>query len=121
MSPKRLFNSFKDAGRGLKYAFLHEQNFRIQIFLALIVVILTLIFPLKAWEIILLILLTITVLTVELLNTALEYFADLLKPRLHHYVSIVKDIMAGAVLISSLGALAIGLIVFLPHFIGLLK
>lgn len=121
MSIKRLLKSFADAFRGLKYAFLHEQNFRIQIFLALVVVVFTFIFPLKIWEIILLILLVITVLTVELLNTALEYFADLLKPRLHHYVSVVKDIMAAAVLISSLGALVIGLIIFLPHFIGLLK
>lgn len=121
MSLKRLLKSFVDAFHGLKYAFWHEQNFRIQIFLAFIVVALTLIFPLKIWEIIILILLIVAVLTVELLNTVLEYFADLLKPRLHHYVLVIKDMMAGAVLISSLGALAIGLIIFLPHFIALLK
>ncbi|MBI5221633.1 MAG: diacylglycerol kinase [Candidatus Magasanikbacteria bacterium] len=121
MSIRRLLRSFRDACRGLRFAFLHEQNFRIQLFLALVVVVLTFVFSLKVWEIILLILLIMTVLTVELLNTSLEYFADLLKPRLSHYVSVIKDIMAAAVLISSLGASAIGLIIFLPHFIGLLK
>lgn len=121
MSISRLIKSFTDAFRGLKFTFSHEQNFRIQLFLALVVIVFALVFPLKVWEVILLILLIVTVLTVELLNTALEYFADLLKPRLHHYVFVIKDIMAGAVLISSVGALAIGLIIFLPHFIALLK
>jgi undecaprenol kinase len=61
------------------------------------------------------------VLAMELLNTALEYFTDLLKPRLHHYVLVIKDTMAAAVLITSLGALIIGLIIFIPHFIRLIK
>ncbi len=121
MSLKRLLKSFKDAFRGLEYAFWHEQNFRIQSFLGLVVLALTLVFPLRTWEIVILILLVVAVLTVELLNTALEYFADLLKPRLNHYVFVIKDLMAGAVLISSIGALAIGLIIFLPHFLALLK
>ena len=118
---KRFFDSFKDAGRGLKYTFDHEQNFRIQVLLALVVLVLTFVFPLKVWEVILLIILVMTVLTVELFNTALEYMTDLLKPRLHHYVLVVKDVMAAAVLVSSIGALVVGLIIFLPHFISLLK
>lgn len=121
MSVKSLFKSFSSAFAGLKHTFKHEQNFRLQILGSLIVLIATAIFPLKIWEIILVILLLVAVLTMELLNTALEYFADLLKPRLHHYVLVIKDIMAAAVLITSLGALIIGLIIFVPHFIGLIK
>lgn len=121
MSVKILFNSFSAAFAGLKHTFNHEQNFRLQILIALIVLIATFIFPLKVWEVILVILLLVSVLVMELLNTALEYFADLLKPRLHHYVLVIKDIMAAAVLITSLGALVIGLIIFVPHFLGLLK
>ncbi|EKD43727.1 MAG: diacylglycerol kinase [uncultured bacterium] len=121
MSVKNLFNSFYSAFAGLKHTFKHEQNFRLQILLASIVLVVTFVFPLKIWEVILVILLLVAVLVMELLNTALEYFADLLKPRLHHYVLVIKDIMAGAVLITSLGAFIIGLIIFVPHFIGLLK
>lgn len=121
MSVKRFVDSFADAGRGLKYTFNHEQNFRIQIFLAIVVVFLTFIFPLKVWEIILLIVLVMTVLMVELVNTAIEHLTDLLKPRLHHYVLVVKDVMAAAVLVCSFGALVVGLIIFMPHFISLLK
>ena len=121
MSLKNLFKSFAAAWRGLKHAFRNEQNFRLQILAAILVLIAAFIFPLKNWEFILVILLLTLVLTMELLNTALEYFTDLLKPRLHHYVLAIKDIMAAAVFLSSLGALIIGLIIFLPHFIGLLK
>ncbi len=121
MPVKSLFKSFSSAFAGLKHTFKHEQNFRLQILSAILVLIATAIFPLKVWEVILVILLLVAVLAMELLNTALEYFADLLKPRLHHYVLVIKDIMAAAVLITSLGALIIGLIIFLPHFIGLIK
>ncbi len=121
MSAKNLFRSFVNAGRGLEYTFKHEQNFRIQILAGILVLLAALIFPLKIWEVILVILLLVAVLTMELLNTAMEYFTDLLKPRLHHYVLVIKDIMAAAVLVASLGALIIGLIIFLPYFIQLVK
>ena len=121
MSLKRLLKSFIDAMRGFKHVFKSEQNFRLQILCSIIVVTATVYFPLKTWEIILVILMMVGVLAMELLNTALEYFADLLKPRLNHYVFIVKDIMAAAVFTTAIGAVVIGLIIFLPHFINLAK
>ena len=120
-SIKRLAKSFRDALRGLAFVFKSEQNFRIQILIAVIIMAAAAFFPLKAWEIILLMLLILLVLLVEILNTAIEYFNDLLKPRLHHYVFIIKDIMAGAVLLTSVVALMIGIIIFLPYFVNSLK
>ena len=118
MMLKRLIGSFKDAGHGLRYAFSREQNFRLQIFVAFIVLVCMVVFPLKNWEIILLILLVMMVLTMELLNTAMEQFSDLLKPRLHDYVFVIKDIMAAAVLITSIGSGIVGLIILLPYFLS---
>lgn len=118
---KRFFKSFVDAGRGLRHVFNQEQNFRIQIVIACIVVGLIIYFPLRVWEIILLIILIMMVLTMELLNTAFERFTDLFKPRIHPYVGFVKDIMAGAVLLTSLGAFIVGFMIFEPHFMSLLK
>ena len=77
--------------------------------------------PLRTWEIVVLILLVVMVLTMEILNTALENFSDLFKPRVHPYVGVVKDLMAGSVLITALGALIVGSIILLPHFLGLFK
>jgi diacylglycerol kinase len=113
----RLFTSFKDAFEGVRYAFFHEPNFRIQIFFGLLAMLLAVIFPLKGSERLLIVILTFMVLVIELLNTAIEKFIDLLKPRLHHYAKIVKDVMAGAVFLTVLGAVIVGLIIFIPYFI----
>jgi diacylglycerol kinase (ATP) len=58
--------------------------------------------------------------TAEALNTALEYLTDLASPDYHPLAGRAKDVAAGAVLISALGAAAIGLIVFGPHLLKLL-
>ena len=115
MSLRRLLKSFADAMCGLSHVFKSEQNFRIQVLLGFFVFIAAAYFPLHSWEVILLILLTLLVLLVEILNTAFEHFSDLLKPRLHHYVGVVKDIMAGAVLLTSVVAVAVGVIIFYPY------
>ncbi|OGH68964.1 MAG: hypothetical protein A3I29_03090 [Candidatus Magasanikbacteria bacterium RIFCSPLOWO2_02_FULL_44_11] len=121
MSSGQFIKSFIYAWRGLKFVFKAEQNFRVQSFAALLVFVAIFYFPLAPWETVLLILLVIMVLTIELLNTALERFTDLLKPRLSYHVETIKDIMAAAVLLTSLAAVIIGSIILGPHFIGLIK
>lgn len=121
MSFKQLGKSFMHAMRGLVYVFKNEQNFRIHTLLTVITVATIYFFPLFTWERVLVIILIVMVLTMELLNTALERFADLLKPRLNYYVGTIKDIMAAAVLITSVGALIIGILILWPHFMTLFK
>lgn len=121
LSIGRLVKSFSDAFRGIVYVFKNEQNFRIQITVGILILWAIFYFPLRTWETILLILLTIMVLTMELVNSALEHFADIFKPRLHPFVGTIKDIMAGATLLTSLGAFIIGYIILSPYFISLFK
>jgi diacylglycerol kinase len=117
----RLAKSFVYAGRGLKHVFKSEQNFRIQIISGLIVLVAACVLPLQTWERILVMLLVLLVLLVEILNTVFEYVTDLLKPRLHHYVYVIKDIMAGAVLLTSFVALVVGFVIFFPYLENLVK
>jgi diacylglycerol kinase (ATP) len=49
------------------------------------------------------------VITAELVNTALEHLVDHLHPAIHPTIKIVKDCAAAAVLVASLGALAIAI------------
>ncbi len=51
----------------------------------------------------------------EALNTSLELLADVTSPEFHPLVEKAKDVAAGAVLISSIGAAIIGLIVIIPY------
>lgn len=117
----RLLKSFSYALRGLVLTFKQEQNFRIQIIIGLVVIAAAAYFPLRGWELVIMIALIMAVLVMELLNTAVEHFIDLLKPRLHHYVSTIKDIMAGAVFLTALGAAVIGILIFYPHLVNLFK
>jgi len=57
--------------------------------------------------------------TAEALNTAFESLCDVASPEFHPLVERAKNIAAGAVLISALGAFAIGLLVFLPKLLAL--
>jgi|SRR3989344_1263758 len=115
LSLRRLIRSFTDAFAGLRHVFRSEQNFRIQLLVGILVFAAAIYLPLRNWEVVLIILLVLLVLLVEILNTVFEYFSDLLKPRLHHYVRVIKDVMAGAVLLTSLTALTVGIIIFYPY------
>lgn len=53
--------------------------------------------------------------TAEALNTALELLADAATKEFHPLVGQAKDVAAGAVLVTAIGALIIGVIVFWPH------
>jgi diacylglycerol kinase (ATP) len=54
----------------------------------------------------------------EALNTALEALSDAAVPEHSPHIAIAKDVAAGAVLLASLGAAAVGLLVFVPHVLA---
>ena len=57
--------------------------------------------------------------TAEALNTAFEFLADAASPEFHPLVKHAKDVAAGAVLISAVGAVVIGVMVLGPHLLAL--
>jgi len=111
----RFGKSLKNAIRGLKHVVQHERNFRIELVVAAVVLIAIIYLDLKNWEAVVLILMIMWVLTTELINTVVERVVDILKPRIHPYAKLIKDIMATVVLIASLVALLVGFIIFLPY------
>jgi len=112
---RRFGKSLRHASRGFKYVLSNERNFQIEIAISFIVLMMVWIFKVKNWEAIILILIIMFVLIFELINTVVERVVDILKPRVHPYAKLVKDLMAAAVLISSIMAVVIGLIIFLPY------
>lgn len=112
---RRFALSFRYAFRGLWYAFKTEQNVRIHLLASLLVIILMVYFQVQLWQAIILVLVMCTVLTLELINTIFEKMVDILRPRIHYYVQVIKDIMAAAVLIFSIGAIIIGILIFAPY------
>ena len=113
---RTILKSFRYAWRGFCYAYKNEQSFRIQFFVSIIVIFLMIIFRVTVLEAIILVLVMVMVLVLELINTVFEQLSDILKPRVHSYVEVIKDVTAAAVLVASVAALAVGLLIFLPYF-----
>ena len=112
MRKRSLFAAFVDAGDGVFHAFLEQPNFRIQLALALIAVLLGawLRFGPVQW---LVLMLTIGfVLAAELFNTCLEHVVDLIQPDSHPLARSAKHAGAAAVLVASIAAAAIGVALY---------
>ncbi len=108
--------SLKHSIRGIGLVLKRENSFRIQTAVGVAVLVAVIVLPLEIWQRILLILMTAAVAVLEILNTVFERLSDVLKPRLHPLVKEIKDMMAGAVLITSCTAATIGILIFLSFF-----
>jgi len=110
-----LKRSFSHAIRGLSRVAGEEQSFRIQTGAAAVVVVLMFALDVRPPEKALLLLAIAMVLVLELVNSIFERIADMMQPRVHHYVADIKDIMAGAVLVASAASAFIGAVIFWPY------
>jgi diacylglycerol kinase (ATP) len=110
-----LFSSFRYAWMGISYAFQTQRNFRIHTFVGSIAIGLGLWLGLSRVEMTVIMLTIGLVLSMELLNTALEAVVDLtVKQTYHELAKIAKDCAAAAVLISALAALGVAVCLILP-------
>ena len=114
-----LFKSFQYSARGIVRVALTQRSFRIQLLIFVLTVIAGFIFHISNTEWLFIILISGMVLSLEMINTALESIIDLMIEEYRIHVRHIKDITAGAVLVSSLVALIGGLIIFIPHFLAL--
>lgn len=105
--------------RGIRHAGSTEKNFQLEIIAAVLVLLLMYLLPVTQEEIAILVLVIAGVLVVELVNTAVERVVDMLKPRVHPYARIAKDVMAAASLVASIGAVVVGFIILAPYIVRL--
>ena len=119
LSGKRLKKSFHYAHRGLERVIKEEQNFALELSIAIVIIILAILSKFKAVEWAVLVLTISLVLLTEVFNSAVERVSDLLKPRLDIYVKEIKDIMAGAVFLAASTAVVVGIFLFGPRVIKL--
>lgn len=112
---KQFTKSFVCALRGLVYILKNEKNFQNELAISFIVILAMFYFQVTRMETVALVLVIVGVLIMELLNTVVERVVDILKPRIHPYARLIKDLMAAIVLISAIFSVIIGLIIFLPY------
>ena len=111
---------------GLRYSFAgirlawRQANFRFHVGSAVVVLILSWTLHISLLELALVVFAVGLVFTAEVFNTALEEFCNHVTPEEHVNIAKIKDLAAAAVLISSVSALIVGCIVFIPHLITLI-
>jgi len=93
---------------GVIWAAKTQRHMRYHFTAAIAVLLVALFFQVSIVELILLSLAATLVLFAELVNTALEVVVDLVSPEYHPLARRAKDVAAGAVLVSSCGAIVIG-------------
>ena len=103
--------SFDHAYRGLIYAVRTQRNMRFHVVVAALVLVASLFLGVSKFELAVLVLVIVAVFITEMFNTALEFAVDLVTKEYHPLAKLSKDVSAGAVLVSSVGAVLVGYLI----------
>ncbi len=118
-SERSWWRSFIYAWAGIAYAWRTQRNFRVEVVIGALAITLGILLNVNLASILVMIAL---VLTLEMVNTALEALVDLSSPTYHPLAKIAKDVAAGAVLMASCISVLVGIAVLLEpslRFLGL--
>ncbi len=121
-SLEKRVESFKYALNGLKIVFIEEHNARIHLIVSLIVIACGFIFHISTVEWIIICFAIGLVISMEIINSAIENLSDFVSPEHHKLIKKVKDLSAAAVLVCTISSVVIGILIFLPkiaHLFGL--
>jgi diacylglycerol kinase len=111
----RFLRSFVHGFVGFAHAFRSEQNLRIHVVIAAVVIAAGFFFGLAAWEWVAVTFCIGLVIAAECMNTSLERLADRISLERHPLLKQAKDASAAAVLVLAMMSATVGLIVFVPH------
>ena len=112
MQQQNLASSFNAAIEGFVYVFKSQRNMRLHFLMGLFAMLLGILLNFTYIEVMVLCLTIAFVLFADMFNTAIEYTVNLVSQEYHPLARIVKDIGAGAVLLSAMTAVVIGYILF---------
>lgn len=110
----RLIKSFGYAWQGVKYCFCYEKNFRVQLCIAIIAFTGGFYFRISSHEWLTILFCSTLVLSLEMINTTIEKLSNEVSQSFNSVIKQVKDVAAGAVLLSSIVSFIVGIIIFLP-------
>ena len=119
-SLRAFLKSFVYAAEGIAHGFRTQRNMRVELLIALIVVAAGIFFRITPVEWAVVFVCIGLVLAAELINTVTELAVDLLTQEYHPMAKLAKDAGAGAVLVTALASVAVGVAIFGPRLWRLL-
>ncbi len=102
---------------GFRTVWREENNFRIEVIVAVFVLLAVIAFRFSYGESAIVILAIALVLGGEIVNTAMEDLCNKVEPKQDHDIGKIKDTMAAFVLLSAFGSVVLGLLTFAHHFL----
>lgn len=121
MKPTRFIDSLNCAIDGVLYAARTQKHMRNHFIVAMVVLIVSLFLRVTAVEFTLLAISISFVLFAELMNTAVEAVVDMVTTEFHPVAKIAKDVAAGSVLLSVVGAVVTGYVILSAYIFPLYK
>ena len=115
-----IINKLKSVGyafKGMLILIRTEASIQIQILITIIVTIAGFYFEISKTEWMAQLGMIGLVMSIEGINTAIEYIADFVHPEHHHKIGLIKDVAAGAVFIASIVAVIMAGIIYIPKFL----
>ncbi|MBP9716990.1 MAG: diacylglycerol kinase family protein [Candidatus Levybacteria bacterium] len=100
---------------GIKIATKYNRNIRIHFIIAILVFLSCFILKMPLSDVAIIGMIILLVISVEIINTAIEEIVDLVTKDYKEEAKIAKDVSAGMVLIVAVGSIAVGILVFTPH------
>lgn len=116
---QKIIRAISYALNGLRFAFVNERNFKIEVACAFITIMLGFVIRISIASWLIIILNIGFVLTAELFNTAIEKLSDIVCKDFNPLIKIIKDISAAAVIVAVLIAFVSGLVIFIPSILKL--
>ncbi|MCK8490858.1 MULTISPECIES: diacylglycerol kinase family protein [Spirosoma] len=108
---RKVWRSFGFAGQGIVDLFRYENNAKVHLLIAALVVVVGLCLQISRLEWAVILTLIGLVWAAEAFNTAIEKICDFVSPGLHPQIKAIKDLSSGAVLILAITAVLVGLII----------
>jgi len=111
-------DSFKDAFAGIAWVLKTQPNFRIHVALSVLALLLGAFLQISRVEMAVILFTILLGLTAEMINTSIEAVTDLVTKEYREDARIAKDVGAGLMLITAMGAILVAFFIFVPYFIS---
>ncbi|WP_330746888.1 diacylglycerol kinase family protein [Chryseobacterium sp. CP-77] len=112
MQKPPIHKSFLNAFRGVFMMIKTERNFQIELLAFFVNLFLIFYFNLSSTDTALVIIASVAVLSAEIFNTAIEKICDIIQPDFDKRIGFIKDIAAGAVLLTAIASVIVGVLVY---------
>jgi len=107
-----IHKSFLNAFRGVFLMMKNERNFQIELFAFFINLFLIFYLKLSTTDTILILIVSFSVLSAEIFNTAIEKICDMVQPEFDQRIGFIKDIAAGGVILMTILSIIVGILVY---------